>query len=260
MPKTSSTIEPQEQQTPQLSEILSTLSFALDLTEGAVPGHSLRSCLLGLRVGCVMGLTASQLGHLYYASLLKDVGCSSNAARMCQITGGDDRAVKAGVKLEDWSRPHQPKLSTVKLLWNNVLPGQGAYRKARRMIHIAATQNENNREMIQLRCDRGASIVRKIGFNAETADAVRHLDEHWDGGGYPGRLRGMEIPLLSRILGIAQHLDAFCMQTGPQRAIDVMQEREKRWFDPEASRAALALHRAGLQCRRPRRHGSPGRP
>ena len=33
-----------------LSEIISALSYALDLTEGAVHGHALRSCLLGMRI------------------------------------------------------------------------------------------------------------------------------------------------------------------------------------------------------------------
>jgi len=34
-----------------LSEVVSALSFALDLTEDAVPGHAVRSCLLGMRIG-----------------------------------------------------------------------------------------------------------------------------------------------------------------------------------------------------------------
>ena len=89
----------------RMPEIISALSFALDLTEGAVPGHALRSCILGMRIAAKAGLSHEQLGDLYYALLLKDVGCSSNAARMCQIVGGDDRAIKAGVKLEDWTKP-----------------------------------------------------------------------------------------------------------------------------------------------------------
>ncbi len=245
MQQTSSTYIAQDHAAPQLSEILSTLSFALDLTEGAVPGHAVRSCLLALRIGEAMRLGALQLMQLYYASLLKDVGCSSNAARMCQIVGGDDRAVKAGVKLEDWTRPHQIKLSVLKMMWKNVLPGDSVLRKARRLFEIASTQHENNREMITLRCDRGASIVRKIGLDADTSEAVRHLDEHWDGSGYPARLKGHEIPVIARILCVAQHLDAFCTETGPQHAVDVMIERSGRWFDPEAVKAATALHRTG---------------
>src|SRR5580698_561570 len=185
MPATSATYSPEEFNDPSLQELLVALSFALDLTEGAVPGHAIRACLLACRIARAVGLDAGAISNLYYASLLKDVGCSSNSARMCQITGGDDRAVKGAVKLEDWTQAHKPQLSMVKMLWAQVLPGASVLRKGARMVKIAATQSRNNRELIELRCDRGAMIVRKLGLQDEVAIGVRHLDEHWDGGGYP---------------------------------------------------------------------------
>jgi putative nucleotidyltransferase with HDIG domain len=237
---------------PSLAEIISALSFALDLTEGAVPGHALRCCLLGMRLGRALGFSDLELADLYHASLLKDVGCSSNAARMCQIIGGgDDRAVKSGVKLEDWTRPHQPSLSSVRLLWNSVLPDSNPFRKFGRIVKIALTQHNNNREMIQLRCDRGASIVRKIGMSEQTALAVRALDEHWDGGGYPERAKGQAISQLARVMAVAQHLDVFALERGPAQAMQALHERSGRWFDPEVVRAAESLRRRGalwMQC------------
>src|SRR6202453_3874872 len=123
---------------PSQAEIISALSFALDLTEGAVPGHALRCCLLGMRLGWELGFSGQMMADLYHALLLKDVGCSSNAARMCQIIGGgDDRAVKSGVKLEDWTKPHKPSLPALRLLWGNVLPGHGRLSKIARILRIA---------------------------------------------------------------------------------------------------------------------------
>ncbi len=237
---------------PSLAEIISALSFALDLTEGAVPGHALRSCLLGMRIAAELRFSNGMLADLYHALLLKDVGCSSNAARMCQIIGGgDDRAVKAGVKLEDWTQPQKPRISTLKLLWNNIAPGDGPISKAKRILRIGMTQHQHNEEMIALRCDRGAGIMRKLGFGDEAALAVQSLDEHWDGSGYPQRLKGHAIPPLARVMGIAQHLDAFALERGPAEALRVLKERSGRWFDPEMVRAAQSLHKRGilwLQC------------
>src|ERR1700722_5958165 len=68
-----------------LSEVISALSFALDLTEGAVWGHALRSCLLGMRIADEIRLPEEKRSSLYFALLLKDVGWSSNATRMCEI-------------------------------------------------------------------------------------------------------------------------------------------------------------------------------
>jgi putative nucleotidyltransferase with HDIG domain len=245
MTVTSATYRPLQAKDPTLQEILVALSFALDLTEGAVPGHAIRSCLLAVRIALVAGVEQAVIADLYSASLLKDIGCSSNSARMCQIVGGDDRVVKAGAKLEDWTRPLRPHLSTVKLLWNQVLPGASPLKKTARIAKIAATQHRNNRELIELRCDRGAMIARKLGLGLAVAVGVRHLDEHWDGGGYPSGLRRSEIPMISRLMGIAQHLDAFCMAHGPQVALDTLVGRSGRWFDPELTAAAVALDRSG---------------
>lgn len=229
-----------------LAEILSALSFALDLTEGAVPGHTLRSCVLGMRLADRLGLPLEQMSSLYYALLLKDVGCSSNAARLCQIIGGgDERSVKAGVKLEDWTRPSRPTLKGARLLWNNVAPGAGLGRRIVDLARIALTQHRNNEEMIQLRCDRGAHIVRKFGLGDAAAEAVRGLDEHWDGSGYPERRSSEAIPLGARILAIAQHLDVFASESGTESALAVLKERSGRWFDPEMVRLTEGMDREG---------------
>ncbi len=228
-----------------LSEVISALSFALDLTEGAVWGHALRSCLLGMRIADEIRLPEDKRSSLYFALLLKDVGCSSNASRMCQIVGGDDRVMKAGTKLEDWTRPHRPILSTLKLLWDNVLPEAGPLDRIARIIRIGVTQHRNNQEMIGLRRDRGASIVTKLGLGADTAEAVRSLDERWDGDGYPDSLKGEQIPLLARICAVAQHLDVFSAGRGVQAAMDALVERSGTWFDPELVRVAVSLYRRG---------------
>ena len=226
-----------------LSEIISALSYALDLTEGAVHGHALRTCLLGMRIAQELRLPSEQTNGLYFALLMKDIGCSSNASRLCQIVGGDDRAMKAGVKFEDWSKSSAPNLSTLKLLWKNVLPDSGAAVKIARILRIGLTQRQNNLEMISLRCDRGASIISKLGMGGFAAEAVRSLDEHWDGSGFPDSIKGEQIPLLSRICAVAQHLDIFSAGRGTENAIATLEERSGTWFDPELVRVALSLHK-----------------
>ena len=77
-----------------MSEVLAAMSRALDLTEGQPLGHSIRSCMIGMELGRAMGLNEYQLSELYYALLLKDAGCSSNAARMAALFGSDELRVK----------------------------------------------------------------------------------------------------------------------------------------------------------------------
>jgi HD-GYP domain-containing protein (c-di-GMP phosphodiesterase class II) len=222
--------------------VVAALSFALDLTEDAVPGHAVRSCILGTRIGMESGLSRLELHNLYYALLLKDAGCSSNAARMCQILGGDERKGKKDVKTIDWTRR---SLATLRTAWANVLPGSPPWKKVARILRIAAHSESNSLEMIALRCERGASIARKIGLGELCASAIHDLDEHWDGSGYPGRCKGEQIPILARILGVAQHLDVFAGEESRLRAMETLVERSGRWFDPELVDVVIRLDREG---------------
>jgi HD-GYP domain-containing protein (c-di-GMP phosphodiesterase class II) len=225
-----------------LSEVISALSFALDLTEDAAPGHAIRSCLIGMRIGAELGLAEEQLVDLYYALLLKDIGCSSNSARMCMILGADEREAKRRVKTVDWTRV---SLDGLKLAWVNSLPGANRLEKALKVVELGLGRERNNAEIIGIRCERGADIVRKIGLSAGCADAIYALDEHWNGSGYPNRLKGAAAPLLARILGIAQHMDVFATEQSRARALVTLVERSGTWFDPELVKVTASLYRSG---------------
>src|ERR1700761_6927988 len=90
-----------------LSELIGALSVALDVAEGEPPGHARRSCLIGMRLADQLALDATARSDLFYALLLKDAGCSANAAHMAALFGADDQTAKRTSKLVDWSRPLQ---------------------------------------------------------------------------------------------------------------------------------------------------------
>lgn len=250
----------------RLPEIISALSFALDLTEGADPGHAVRSTLLGMRLGVAIGLPKHHLSALFYALQLKDVGCSSNAARMAHLFGGDDRRAKAMTKLTDWTGLLQGASGHVsrrtrlqdfagglmavprnlQQLFSVTLPGQGLRDKISRIAALHRGTKTNTRDLIQLRCDRGASILRKLRMHDLSCESVRHLDERWDGSGYPDGLAGEAIPILARIAAAAQNLDVFASAHGTAASLRTLQRRSGTWFDPELVRIASALHKGGL--------------
>ena len=246
-----------------MPELISALSFALDMTEGAMPGHALRSCVIGMRIGERVGLSYAQMSELYYALLLKDIGCSSHAAHMDQIVRGEDEAAQAELRavvqaevwadiradlnasLEQAARPnkHAGRLASLRFLWKPTRPQE---KPVERVSRISTAVPVRYKGVARIHGDRGASIIAKIGLGPGTADAVRALDEHWDGTGYPGRLRGEQIPLLARIAAVAQHLDVFASDQGPEHAMAVLRQRSGKWFDPEIVRIAGSLHRTRL--------------
>jgi putative two-component system response regulator len=87
---------------------------------------------------------------------------------------------------------------------------------------------------------RGEEICRPMKTLAPVLPIIRSHHERWDGTGYPDRLAGEDIPLLARILQVADIYDALTT-TRPykpafthQHAIEMMMEEARRgWRDPE---------------------------
>ena len=87
---------------------------------------------------------------------------------------------------------------------------------------------------------RGEEICRPMKTLAPVLPIIRSHHERWDGSGYPDRLAGEEIPLLARILQVADIYDALTTARpykpafSHQHAIEIMLEEARRgWRDPE---------------------------
>lgn len=60
------------------------------MTEGLPAGHAARTCSLALRSADRIGVTQPVGADLFYGALLKDLGCSSNAAAIVELFGTAD--------------------------------------------------------------------------------------------------------------------------------------------------------------------------
>ncbi len=219
------------------SEVLAGLSYALDLTEGQRAGHSVRSCLIGMKLGEVFKLPSAQRSALFYALLMKDLGCSSNSARFAALFGNNDHDIKADIKNIDWTRA----LESFKFVLRNVAPGQFFLKRTWRLLAVMARGPEGAREVVRTRCERGADIATMLGLADESVQAIRALDEHWDGMGQPYAKKGEEIPLLARILNLAQTFEVFYTTHGVDNAYDMAAARRGTWFDPETVDALFTI-------------------
>ncbi|TDQ63691.1 HD-GYP domain-containing protein (c-di-GMP phosphodiesterase class II) [Maritalea mobilis] len=222
----------------RLAELLAALSHALDMTEGQPVGHCVRACWIGLNVGKKMGLTQGQLSDLYYTILLKDLGCSSNAARICAHYITCDLTFKNEFKKVDGSLPQ---------VLNFVITQSGVKAnmadKFRSIVKTLRHGGQISKELIETRCQRGAEIARQMHFNDAVQQGIMSLDEHWDGTGQPDRLQGLEIPLYSQIALLGQVADVFFMNDGREQAITAVGSRAGTWFNPKVVEAFLTLEK-----------------
>ena len=199
----------------RLSEVLSSLSYALDMTEGQARGHSERSCLIGMRLAAALDLDDATRSSLFYALLLKDAGCSSNAARVAALFGADDAAVKSSRRLTDTASARRPCCTCC--------ARRARASRCRSEVGTSppysAPDVPARASIVELRCERGAEIARAIGLGEVAARAIRDLDEHWDGGGYPAGRSGDGISLAGRVLCLAQTAEVYWRLGGSARGV-----------------------------------------
>jgi putative two-component system response regulator len=95
-------------------------------------------------------------------------------------------------------------------------------------------------QTMRLHTIRGEEICRPMKTLTPVLPIIRSHHERWDGSGYPDGLAGEEIPLLARILQVADIYDALTTARpykpafSHQHAIEIMLEESRRgWRDPE---------------------------
>ena len=211
----------------RLSELLSALSHALDLTEGQPEGHCIRCCWIGTCIGRELGLPEAQLWELYYTLLLKDLGCSSNAARIAQLYKTDDLAFKRDAKLVNGGVSQG-----LAFLVAHSNPAVGLVERLRTLLAAVPRTPAFVREIIGARCERGADIARRLHFSEDVAAGIHDLDEHWNGKGMPAGKKGPAIPIYAQIALLAQVAEVFHFSAGGGAAVNEIRRRAGTWFDP----------------------------
>ncbi len=228
---------PEATSTIALGDVLTGLSYALDVTEGQKRGHTARACLIGMRLATIVGLSNLEQRDLFYALLIKDAGGSSNSAYLHQLFY---RAGASGsdVGLRDWRS--LVREAGFKREYADV--GGSIWDRLAQLGHLAKAGREGRRSLFRMRSDRGARMALGLGLSEASALAIRSMDEHWDGGGDPLGLHGSAIPMLARIIGLAQVAAVFSDGHQEGAALEVVERRSGRWFDPDLVAAFRALH------------------
>ena len=93
----------------------------------------------------------------------------------------------------------------------------------------------------------GVHIVSPLGLDEQELAVIRNHHERWDGKGYPDELKGDEIPLLARILSVADAFDAMNSDRAYRKAlpfkhcIDELIKNRGAQFDPKVVDAAVQV-------------------
>lgn len=100
---------------------------------------------------------------------------------------------------------------------------------------------------IKQHCVIGENIIKRVDFLQETRPIIRGHQEHFDGSGYPDGLKGEEIPLLARILAVADVFDALITDRPYRKAysyndaVSIIDENIGKYFDPNVVKIFLDI-------------------
>ena len=106
-------------------------------------------------------------------------------------------------------------------------------------------------EKIKEHPSMGAEIVGQLGLWDKEREIIRSHHERFDGTGYPNGLDGQDIPLLARVMSVADAYDAMASDRAyrqrmkSERILNILEEGAGTQFDPEIVDVFLALHHKG---------------
>ena len=106
-------------------------------------------------------------------------------------------------------------------------------------------------EVMKTHTTKGANILRPVPQLAEMLPGIELHHEALDGRGYPYGLEGDQIPLLARVIAVADTFDAlttnrpYQKEHTPEQALQIIQNLAGKRLDPEAVKALLAVYGRG---------------
>ncbi|MBI3928200.1 MAG: HD domain-containing protein [Armatimonadetes bacterium] len=105
--------------------------------------------------------------------------------------------------------------------------------------------SEEELRMVRAHTEIGANLLSSIRYLEPAIAGVRNHHERWDGTGYPDGLSGQDIPLVARIIAVADAFDAMTVDRPYRKALGALEAREEivrnsgTHFDPQIVQALL---------------------
>lgn len=99
--------------------------------------------------------------------------------------------------------------------------------------------NQAERHLYEMHCQYGFEMGQRLGFAPPILAIIHEHHELFDGSGYPQKLKGEAIGLLSRIVALANHYDELCNPVNitnaltPHEALSLMFAKLRNKFDPK---------------------------
>lgn len=220
------------------AEFVGALSLATDLSVGCPMETALRACLIATRLGAELGCSPIVLHDVYYAALLRMLGCTgASHEEAWRFGGGDDIAMRHAFLTTDLGHVGAVLGTAVSQLG----VGSGVVGRARAVGRFIKKE-EGGGSLPGTHCAQAVTLARDLKMAKGVQQGLSEIYERFDGRGLPGLLRGTDVSLAARLMHVAYVAEMERITGGVAAAVRVIERRAGGQLDPDL--AALFLKRA----------------
>lgn len=185
----------------RLAELIGTLSLATDAGTGMPDETGLRIATVAARIGTLIGAPPPERASAFYVALLRFVGCTADSNTASHVFG-DEVALGRETQGADYGDPGEMTRAVLRYARKDKGAIDGMLAMARMLARLMA-MGDHARE----HCEAADLLAERLGFDAEVRLALRQINERWNGGGQPNKLRGEALSLSARIAQVAYEVE-----------------------------------------------------
>jgi HD-GYP domain-containing protein (c-di-GMP phosphodiesterase class II) len=211
-------------------EVIAALSLATDLAMGQPAEFALKSCVLGTRIGRMLGLSAEELGEIYYQSLLRYIGCNAETHIMAALFG-DEIDFRREFARIDVGRANE-MVALVFAYLRRAHAGEGMLSMVAGVARGLISSQKVAAESIAGHCEVAERLAERLGLSAGVRRNLGQIYERWDGRGLPRGLKGEAIAPAVRIVSFAQDVIVLIAAFGAEVAHAKLAARSGGAYEP----------------------------
>jgi len=216
----------------RLAELLCPLAAASDAGAALPPETAQRTSLVAVGLGRALGFAPASQSDLFYAGLVRHLGCSATAHEETRLMG-DEQELRASLTPVDAASPMQMLEGASR----GFAKGRSRWQRARTVAGFLARAPVAVPRIFAARCEVSALLGRRLGLTDAAVRALDEVYERFDGKGQPHRRRGESLSPLSGVLAVAEWMAMYLpLPGGEEVAFDTLKRRAGGQFDPRVVR------------------------
>jgi HD-GYP domain-containing protein (c-di-GMP phosphodiesterase class II) len=212
----------------RLAELVAALSLGIDLGFGQPMEHVLRQCLIALRLAEQLEVDEETRTAVYYTALLNNVGCHSDAHEQAKWFGDD-----IGLKADQYVYGLHGLASALAGIRRFGSGAEGVAQRLRIGLEFAGGGYRDVSAMITHHAQMARRLGEELGLPIPALDALDACYEQWDGQGWPGDLKGEDVPIAARLAAIGEFTEVALRVGGVDAAIELVRRQRGKQFDPQ---------------------------